>query len=204
MNKKLFAVTGNKIASLLVGEESLRFSSQGFNTEEGFLESWHKKLSLATKTEVKYATIKSVSKEDNDDEVKVKYKTTVGIPGLCQFSFANGGDCEQFLAFFEQDRAFTKHYAVMTPFKAILNYIIGLVATVAFTVLSYFEALKVANGTAETGGSGKTQAYYALLEFLGDKGVLAVGGALACYLLYKIWTRATKPPHQLRLLPQAA
>ncbi len=91
----------------------------------------------------------------------------------------------------------------MTPFKAVLNYIIGLVATVAFAVLSYFEALKVENGTAEIGTSAKTRSYYALLETLGSKGVLAVGGVCGCYLLYKIWTRATKPPHQLLLLPQA-
>ncbi|MBJ6145497.1 hypothetical protein [Hymenobacter sp. BT559] len=204
MNKKLFSVTGNKIASLLLGKDSLLFSSQEFNSEQGFVESWNKKLSLATKIEVKYTAIKSVGKEDNDDAIKVKYRTAVGIPGVCEFSCSSAGDCEQFFSFLEQEHAFDKHYAAMTPFKAVLNYIIGLVATVGVTVLSYFEALKVANGTAEIGSSGKARTYYALLEFLGDKGVLVVGGAFACYLLYKIWTRATNPPHQLLLLPQAA
>ncbi|RYE88959.1 MAG: hypothetical protein EOO37_05880, partial [Cytophagaceae bacterium] len=202
MNKRLFSVTGHKIASLLIGEESLLFSSQDFTSEDEFIKNWNRKLSLATKIEVKYAAIKSVGKEDHDEAIKVKYKTAVGIPSSCEFSFSNPGEYEQFFSFLEQERSFGKTYAVMTPFKAVLNYIIGLVATVAATILSYFEALKMASGTVETSGSGRTRAYYALLEFLGAKGVLAAGGALACYLLYKIWTRATHPPHQLLLLPQ--
>jgi hypothetical protein len=201
MTNKVFAISGNKIASLVIAENSLMFSSQTFNSVEDFMEGWNKKLSLATKVEIKYESIKSVKKEDTDNDVLIKYKSFIGIPSDCEFSFSDINDYETFFTFLQKERYFSKTHEVLTPFKAILNYLIGLAITIGITIFAYFEALKIADGTIEEAHSSKTRLFNNIVELLGDKGVLAVGVLGTCYLLYKIWTRFKNPPNQLKLLP---
>ena len=201
MTNKVFAINGNKIASLAIGENSLMFSSQTFNSIEDFMEGWNKKLSLATKVEIKYESIKSVKKEDTDNDVLIKYKSFIGLPSDCEFSFSDINDYETFFTFLQKERYFSKTHEVLTPFKAILNYLIGLAITIGITIFAYFEALKIADGTIEEAHSSKTRLFNNIVELLGDKGVLAVGALGTCYLLYKIWTRFKNLPNQLKLLP---
>jgi len=204
MDKRLFAVNGAKTSSLFLGPDSLMLSSQEFPSEQRFLDAWTKKLSLATKVEIKYAAIKSVKKEDDDVAVVLAYKAALGIPSTSEFSFRNPNDYPLFFDFLQREQYFTKTHEQATPVKAALNYFIGLLFTALLAFFSYSEAVKLANGTAEQSTSGKAQAFYSLLELLGANGVLLVAGALACYLLYKIATRFTNPPHQILLVPTQA
>ena len=66
MTTKVFSISGNKISSLIIDANSLKFSSKTFNSLLEFQESWNKKLSIATKIEVKFDVIKSIKKEDNE------------------------------------------------------------------------------------------------------------------------------------------
>lgn len=204
MDKRLFLVNGAKTASLFLGTDSIMLSSQEFSSAQSFLDAWNKKLSLATKVEIKYGAIKSVKKEDEDATVVLAYKAALGLPGANEFSFRDSGDYSLFFDFLQREHCFTKTHEQATPVKAVLNYAIGLLLTVLITFFSYSEALNMANGTAEEPTSGKARAFYSLLEVLGANGVVLVGGALACYLLYKIWTRFFNPPHQLMLVPGQA
>jgi len=49
---RVFSIRGNKIASMAIDEESIRFSSKSFNNIEDFNEVWSKRLSLATKVKL--------------------------------------------------------------------------------------------------------------------------------------------------------
>jgi hypothetical protein len=202
MLNQVFSINGNKISSFIADENSLKFSSQAnFTTVDEFLESYKKKLSLATKVEVKYDSIKSIRKEDNDKKILIKYKTWAGIASNCEFSFNNDEDYETFFHFLEKERYFIRTHETLTPFKAIKNHLLGLAFTIAITIFSYYQALAIANGTVEEAHNGKTRLFNALVGLLGDKGVLAAGALIACYLLYRIWLRYKNPPNQLRFLP---
>lgn len=100
MVNKVFSITGNKISSLITDEISLKFSSSTSDSVDTFREAFAKKLSLATKVEIKYDSIKSIKKEDNDKDVLIKYKTFVGIVSDCEFSFNDMADYETFFTFF--------------------------------------------------------------------------------------------------------
>jgi hypothetical protein len=204
MLHQVFAITGNKIASMAAGDTSFMFSSQSFNSFEDFQAAWDKKLSLATKVEVKYDAIKSVRKDDDDADVLIKYKSLLGIPTDCQFSFDDEAAYPLLFAFLQKERYFTKQYDKLTPFKSTANYLIGIVVTLALTAFSYLEALKIAAGTAERATTSKHRLFNAIVDALGDKGVLAVGGLVLCYLGYKAWTRFTNPPHRALFLPPNA
>jgi hypothetical protein len=197
MTNSVFAVSGNKIASLVVGENSLMFSSKTFNSVEEFKEGWDKKLSLATKVEVKFESIKSVKKEDGDTDISVRYKTFAGLPSDCVFSFSDSEAYETFFTYLERERFFNKSQEQLSPFKAITNYLIGLAATIGFTAFSYFQAQEIAAGTVEEASNRKARLFNNIIGALGDKGVLLVGGAITCFLAYKIWTRFSNPPGQL-------
>jgi hypothetical protein len=201
MLNQVFAITGNKIASMMAGESSFMFSSQYFNSDEEFRVAWNRKLSLATKVEVNYDVIKSIHKDDDDADILIKYKTVLGIPTNCQFSFNKADAYSAFFTFLQKDRYFTKQEERLTPLKSIINYLIGIVVTLAFIVFCYSEALKIANGTVEKATNGKQKLFNNVVGALGDKGVLILGGLLLCYLGYKAWTRFSNPPNRLLFLP---
>ncbi|MDJ0366420.1 hypothetical protein QMK33_14775 [Hymenobacter sp. H14-R3] len=201
MLKRVFEITGNKIASLLIGETSLMISSQDFSSAEEFQTAWDKKLSLATKVEVKYSAIKSIRKDDDDADIVIKHKAALGIPTYCEFSFDDASAYPVFFSFLQKEQYFTRQEVKLTPLKSIGNYLIGIVATLAFTAFCYFEALKIANGTVARTTSGKQELFNSAVGALGDKGVLAAGGLAVCYLLYKAWTRFSNPPTRLLFLP---
>lgn len=201
MTDKVFSITGNKISSFIIDDSSLKFSSQKFNTASEFLEAWNKKVSLATKVEVKFDSIKSIEKEDKDEDILIKYKTLAGIPLDCEFSFYDSNDYEIFFNFIEKKWYFKRTHETLTPLRAIRNFAIGLVATIGITVLSYNKAIDVENGRVEETSSGQIMAFNYLVGLLGDKGVIAVGSLVASFLLYKIWTRFTNPPNQTKFLP---
>lgn len=201
MINKVFTISGNKISSFIIDENSLKFSSQNFNSYTDFQDAWNKKLSLATKVEIKFENIKSIKKEEFDKDILIKYKAFGGLPADCEFSFTDFDDYETFFGYFTEKRYFQRTNETLTPFKAIQNYLIGFVATIGITIFSYFEAIALANGTAEEAHSGKARAFNFLVELLGDKGVILVGSAISAYLIYKIWTRFKNPPNQTRLTP---
>ncbi|OQP47464.1 hypothetical protein A4H97_08205 [Niastella yeongjuensis] len=200
MLNQVFSVSGNKIASFVADADSLKFSSSNFTSVDEFLASFGKKLSLATKVEIKYDSIKSIQKEDNDKTIAIKYKGIGGITSSCEFSFANESDYEVFFNYLEKERYFKRTAATMTPIKAVGNYLLGLLLTIGLTIFAYYQAVGIANGTLEDSGNRKTRAFNALVGLLGDKGVLAVGALIACYLIYKIWTRFKNPPNQTKFI----
>lgn len=197
----LFSITGNKITSLLLADNALQFSSQQFHSAEQFETAWRRKLSLATKVEAKYAAIRSVHKDDDSADVFIKYKTALGLPTNCAFSFQRPEDYDTFFTFLQQQRYFTRQVEQLTPFKAIINYLIGIAATIAFTWFCHSEALAIAAGTVAEARTSKARLFNELVGFLGPRGVLAAGGLLLCYLLYKAWMRFSNPPQRQRFLP---
>lgn len=204
MLDKVFSISGNKISSFIADENSLKFSSKNFGTVDSFLEAWDKKLTLANKVEIKYDSIKSITKEDNSREIKIKYKAWAGVPSDCEFSFTDNNDYEVFFNFLKKDRYFTRIHEAMTPFKAMRGYLIGLLFTIGFTIFTYYEAIAIANGTAEEPSSSKSKLFHHFIGFIGDKGVLVIGILIACFLLYKTWQRFSNPPNRTRFLPPNA
>ncbi len=189
---------------MLAGETAFLFSSQRFTSTEEFRAAWDKKLSLATKVEVKYDAIKSIHKDDDDAAILIKYKTFLGITTDCQFSFDDAGAYPAFFTFLQKDRYFTKQEEKLTPLKSIVNYLIGIVAALALTAFSYSQALDIAQGTVEDPTNHKQEIFNLVVGFLGTNGVLAVGALLLAYLGYKAWARCTNPPNRLRFLPPNA
>jgi hypothetical protein len=201
MNSRIFSIIGNKTSSFIIDEDSLKFSSQKFSTQEEFLEAWGKKLSLATKVEIKFDSIKLIKKEDNDRDIQIKYKTFAAIPAEYEFSFDVEEDNEIFFKYLEKERYFSRTHDALTPFKAVRGYALGLIAVIAVTVFCYYQAIELENGTASGPRSGKAKIFNLIIGTLGDKGVIAVGALIACFLGYKIWTRFSNPPNQINLLP---
>jgi hypothetical protein len=202
LTKRLFKVSGSKIQSLYIADTGLQFSSNYIaDSEAEFVDFWNKKLSLATKVDVPFDKIKSITKENTGKEIMIKYKTFVGIPAECEFSFENADDMEILFTYLVKEQYFTQTEERLTPIKAVIRYAIGFVFSLAFIIFCYYEAIAIANGTAEEPSSGKAKLFMHLIGFLGDKGVLAIGIAGLTYIGYKIVTRFKNPPTQTKLLP---
>ena len=108
MIDKVFSITGEKITALIIDDDSLKFSSSYADTVAAFREAFDKRISQATKVEIKYDSIRSIKKEDKSKDILIKYKTAPVLPGDCKFSFNNPADLALFFSFFEKERFFTK------------------------------------------------------------------------------------------------
>lgn len=204
MLDQVFPVTGHKVASLLVGDDGLYFSSQEFDSAAAFQAAWDKKLSLATKVKISYEAMKAVRQEDGERDVAIAYRGLGGFPASYPFTFRQSADEEIFFAYLQQQRHFARQYEKLSPLRATASYAVGAVLVAVLTWFSYLEALKIAAGTVTPARSGKEELFNDLVGALGDKGVLAVGGLGLAYLLYKVWTRFTNPPFHQCFVPQVA
>jgi hypothetical protein len=192
------------MSSFVADGNSLKFASHESATVKEFQDRWKKKLTLGTRTEIEYDAIKSVTKEDNDRNILIKYRAWAGFPGELEFAFQDYYDHELFFRFLEKERYFKRVRETLTPIRAIRNHVIGLSAVIVITALAYYEAVGIANGTIELEGSGKEQAFKLVASLLGDKAVIAIGTLIVIFLLYKIRRRISSLPNQTKLLPPNA
>lgn len=96
-DRESFLVTAGKMTSFIIDENIIKFSSHKATSLVDFHEAWNKKITLAKKHEVKLDSIRSIKKEENDDDVTIKYKNFAGINSAMVLSFQEPSDCDLFL-----------------------------------------------------------------------------------------------------------
>ena len=205
IQNQVIKVSGEKIESLVLGENAIQLADKAFASIEEFQETWNKKLTLVSKSEIKYDSIKSISKEENEDEVVVKSSIGMGIPGETKFAFANSGDKDAFFDFFQQ-KGFTRTDDNLSPMKSAMPYIWGLLASIAISSYAFFEAMSMSAGTfVENEGNSrsarKSRFFDSIIEALGTNGVLLIGLGATAYIAYLAWKRFKNPPMQTKLVP---
>lgn len=200
MTNQVYAITGHKIASMVIDDTSIKFSSNRFSTYEAFLADWVKKISLANKLEIKLNQIKSIYKESNDAEIAIKYKSWRGVFALSKytevaFGFQHSENNEPFFDYFVQQHYYQKNNEQLSPFQAVRTSIFGLFFVLGFTYLGYTESI------APTEGSGiKGRMFRTIVEILGTNGVIIAGILGVGYTLYTIWKRYNNPPNETKII----
>ena len=203
ISKKVIEVSGEKIESLVLAENELQLINKRFSTVEDFNEQWSKKLTLTTKNKIEYADIKSITKEDADDDVVIKYSGSLGMSKECKIQFTFDQDREDFYTFLQDEKGFTKTEEKLSSFNASKSLIITLVVVTGIAVFAYFQAVEVASPdfveNDDTGRSArKARLFHTIVRFLSPNGVILLGLALVGFLAYKIWNRYKNPPTQIK------
>jgi hypothetical protein len=201
MTDVVFKVKGKNVESLVLTEKALLFSSKSFQTVDEFNLAWAKTLTLAVKTEIKIDSIQSVTKEQSDETILIRYKGKLGIQNNCELSFTDQKDEDTFFDFLENEQYFKRVEERLSPFLAAKPYLVGLIITIGITFLAHYESIRIANGTADVSSSRKARLFHQIIELIGDKGVWTIGILVTCFIVYKIWVRFINPPSQTRFLP---
>lgn len=204
ISNQVFKISGEKAESLVIAENALQIMSSAYNDINSFNEAWNKKITLVTKAEIKFDTIKSITQEDGENDIVVKYKGMAGIGSERKFSFDNPSDLADFYAFFQQEKGYTRTDENLSPIKAITPSLLGLAITIAVTLYGYTQAASMAAGTyvaSEGGSRGARRGRFldSIFGMLGTTGVLLVGIAISAYFGYTIWNRYKNPPVQIKL-----
>jgi hypothetical protein len=197
---QVFSVSGNKIQSLLIDDRSLRFSGQQLRFPGDFEAAWQKKWTTAAKLEVKHSSIRSITKEDQELKIRIVYRTYIGIPSECEFSFYDPAVAAGFLSYMEKEQYFTYTHERISGFKAVWRYLLGLAFTIAMTWTCWYLVVDQKHGGTDEGSDAKAQLFLYLLGLLGEKGVLAIGLVICGYIAYKIWKRAASQPFRTKLV----
>ncbi len=201
MHQKVFSISGSNGCSLLIGDNSLMFSKVKHESYSDFNEAWKKKFAWFKRVEIKFDKIKAIIKEENDDDLVIKYKTFLGIPLDVAFSFEDKNDLEILSNYFITNRYYQKTIERLSPIRAIRDYLIGLFVVFIATYYCYSAAIDMKNGVYVKSHGSKARAFDFLVELIGDKGVIALGILFASYLIYNMLKRFKNPPNRTLLLP---
>jgi hypothetical protein len=202
--KILFEVKGDKISTLFVNENELQFTSKQFLTEEDFIKDWDKSMTFATQHKIKFDKIKSISKEEKEEKIRIKYKWHLNLPSEIEFSFTDKADNNIFFQLLEKVHYFKKDSLVLSPLKANIRYLLGLTLVIFGTAIFYIWALDIANGKISNSSSAKTKLFEMIIKNIGDKGILIIGFVLFLFIISKIWKRIKNPPSLIKLIPPNA
>jgi|GEM_PF-2254634 len=197
---QVFPISGNKVQSLLIDDQSLRLSGGQFDFPEDFEKGWQKKWTTNAKLKVSHRSIRSITKEDGELRIRIVYRTYVGIPGECEFNFYDPATAAAFLLYMEKEQYFTYTHEKMSGFRAVWRYVLGLAFTIAMTGLCRYLLEDAKHGGKEGSGDYKERIFFYLLGILGTKGILAVGIAVCAYIGVKIAKRAGDPPFRTKLV----
>ena len=202
---KVIEVSGEKIESLVLAENELQLLNKSFTKIEEFNEQWNKKLTLTTKNKIEYSDIKSITKEDSEDEVVVNYSGSLGISKTIKIQFTYEQDREDFYSFLQEQKGFTKSEERLSSLQASKSLLISLAIVTAVSIFAYFQAVEVASPdfieNDDTGRSArKARFFHSIVRFLGPNGVLLVALALMGFIGYQIWKRYKNPPLQLKFV----
>lgn len=206
IKNKIISVSGEKISSLVISENELQLLDKNFSNLENFKELWDKTLTLTNKVKIEYSKIKSITKENDEEYVFVKYSGTLGMSKECKIEFTLINDQDAFYDFFQKDKNFSRTDETMSKLKAVKSYLIGAAITIAIVTFSYFQAIIVQSPdfieTEENSRSArKTKFFHNIVDFLGPNGVLFIGGLITAFIAYKIWSKYKNPPILTKLLP---
>lgn len=205
MNQNLFSVTGDKVSSMIIDKEAIKFSSKNLTSFDDFQEDWQKKLSVAKKHEIKLDKIKFISREENNNEVVITYASLWGLFTFSKtwdypFSFKNDEDVERFFSYFSQNHSYYRINEKPTPLQAIKDNIFYLLFTIGITVLGYTTGLEIEQGDAPGNHSGKAFIFYKIVKFLGSNGVMVTGVLASSFIAFKMWKRYINPPNKIKII----
>ncbi|HQS55278.1 MAG: hypothetical protein B7Y15_08620 [Bacteroidetes bacterium 24-39-8] len=201
MIDKVFPISSKKLSAFILDEYSIKFSSQRKESFDSFKDEFEKKLTLASKEEVKYDQIKSITKDEDEQELILSFKSSLGLTNELAFNFSNPSDYEICLTYLEKERYFTRSYIHLSPFAAIRLLAFWLIFTIGFTIFSHYQAIDIEAQGVDPNETGKRKSFSMLIYILGDSGVLAIGALVSTFFAYKIWKRYSNPPRQMRLMP---
>jgi len=203
MIEKVFSISGRKLKSLILDEDSIKISSStDSQTIQGFREAFKKKLTLDYKVEIPYNSILSIEKEMGDDGIQINYESNNGQSKVIRFSFVVSSDQDFFYRYFEEEKNYSRWEDSMTSMEATKGYYSGLFITLLISAYSYIQAQKIEldPSIVET-YSRKAYLYFRLVQLLGAKGVLVVSFLFVVLIVYFIITRHKNPPNSLKLYP---
>jgi hypothetical protein len=206
ISNKIINVSGEKLECIVLAETAIQLMSKSFASIEEFNETWNKTLTLVTKSEIKYEDIKSISKEEGEEEITIHTKGMLGMAGERKMTFANPDEREAFYQFFQTQKGFVRTDETLSPLKSAMPYLGGLALTLLATAYGYYLSSQMASGefVEELGasrGARRGRLISNIVEMLGTNGVLALGLGISAYIVYKIWDRYKNPPVQTKLVP---
>lgn len=201
MTEKVFSIRGNRLASVLAGEEGLLFLSKRVTTVDEFKKIWMQKKWPVAGTEVPFVLIESVQKEQDQRSVFVRYQSSPGKTAVCAFSFRHANDEQLFFSILESEHSFTRITKSLTPAAAAKKFMAVLFFAAGFTFFLAYEAKSIARGFVNESAGGKVIAVDYILGLLGPGGVLLAGGFCCLLLLLKIIKRWSHPPVLVKYIP---
>jgi hypothetical protein len=196
IKNQVLKVTGNKIKSLVLGEDAIRFSNQVGLSPDISPKKGNKWLDFMNKTEIPLGHLKNITQISGSDVLKIRYQTVFGIPAAKQIAFENPKDQQAFYQFFQKEKGFTKKEEQLSCLKSTMNYSIPLVIILLLTAVAYTESMKMTSGEYMPPEyfSNNPPAFQFILERLGAGGVVCIGFSLAIYCIYKGWKSYFNPP----------
>jgi len=201
MLNKVYSASGNKIASILIEEKSVKTLSRYYDSLDKFRAAFDKKISFDTKLEIKEENIRAIRNKDNSLQIIIDYKSKLGIVQGCEFEFLSQEDLNEFLIYFETQKHFSKSHKRKSPIKAASNSLAIFILVLGFYFLGINRLEAIATHTSYN-ANGKVRFFDNIVSMLGSTGLNVVCGVFGAVLLFLIFKHLSNPPKEIKLVPR--
>jgi hypothetical protein len=196
MNKVYPLTTEKSWKSALIDADRLLLLNTAKADEEKFMTAWDAtgvKSWLNSKKEISIPAITSlVHKEVKPADLTIKHGTKKE-----KLSFASAEDLEELAGILARANNLKPGVKNMSKLKAAGGWMIGL----GFTALFGWVMHSYATGTFSYSTTGRRRLFSKLLyetaQKMGPELVLAVSGAIAAFIAYKIYSNVKNPPNEV-------
>ncbi|MFN6115801.1 MAG: hypothetical protein ACK46G_10210 [Flavobacteriales bacterium] len=200
MEHLVYRLTSEKWKRLLIANGQVLVSSKGHDTALSFLESAEKKGLLESLKRIPVASITQLSLIPADDDLKLSWIGDKGKEQHFTVEFDDAKDAQLVAEAIAGTRNMTKHERASDKLQAIKTPGIGLLVSLALTVMTFFIAQEMAAGT-DVSPTGR-RAWLKLMliaaaEVLGTTGTVLVGGAICLAFGYWAFKRLQSPPVEM-------
>ena len=198
MENHIYSVDAHLWKSLVITEDELWVSSSRMKDLEKFEDATLKTGLLKTAYAHPLSNIYKVSFNEASDNVTIRYKNEKGKDKKMEVDFKDREVSNDFGEFLGDKLGLVRDEKQESQTKQLLYNLLYLLITVGAT---YFLATIENTDELTSGGSSRSRSRGAMIKFvvdtLGQKGVIAVGGAIALFLIYKLYKRYTKPAKEV-------
>ncbi|MBK8612950.1 MAG: hypothetical protein IPN85_05565 [Flavobacteriales bacterium] len=200
MENLVFRLDEKNWKSLMMANGHVYISSKGHDSPGTFFNSIEKKGLLESLKKIPIAGITQMSLLAGDETVHFEWYDEKGKVQKFSAEFDAEQDAQRLTEHVAGVRGMKQSERSAGTWKAIGNGVIGLVATLAMTGITYGIAKQLERGE-DMDIHGRKAWFKALLwgvaEILGPMGTIAVGLLIAAAFGWFIWSRLKKPPTEV-------
>ncbi len=192
---EVFQVDAKDYKTMMIALDGMRLTSKRVTTVAEFLQTFEKGGLLTNNIKVTPEKLKGLTVEKGELKMTLNYRKMLEFGAPDELGFSNADVLNNILIYIEKKWFFHRTEKPMTPFKAIVPYMLALLAALYITGFTIY--------INSVGGTYRTAIFMVLLVKLSEKigfiPTILLGLLSSVLIIRALWKAFKNPPVEVRL-----